>query len=261
MAASPDQIDRIRKLLRLASDPANPHEAALAAERAFALLQKYRLTIEDLDKAYGSGTENIYEFVLPAVETQSERYLFGAVTLGCSCQCATWATGAMILGTKYDAEFAGWLFFYLRDTLKRICDDEWTKRVAGLTDPLLGRHPALDEEGHEAEWRESFLLGAAVVIHDRLTEAKLAAARAASGVFSDGPPPTEGALMRVSTTLVKWEKTVADYLREQLGGEVKETQSEVTVNGDGFSAGRRAARGLGLNRPIDGSTPTRRTLR
>jgi hypothetical protein len=262
MAASPEQIDKIRKLLRLANDPSNPHEAALAAERAFELLQKHRLTLEDLDKAYGKGTENIFEFLMPAIETPSKRYLFGAVALGCSCQCATWGTGSMLIGTKYDAEFAGWLFLYLSDTLGRICDSEWTARVNGLTDPRLGRHPILDTPGHEEEWRESFLLGAAVVIHDRLVAAKLAAQHQARGTFAGDPLSAEGALVRVSTTLVKWEKTLADYMREELGATpAAKSDEERSVNGDAFMAGRRAARGVGLNRPIDGSAAPRHTLK
>lgn len=261
MAASPEQIDKIRKLLRLANDPANPHEAALAAERAFALLQKHRLTLDDLDKAYGSGTENIYECLLSeAVPDPAERYLLAAVSLGCSCQCVTWETGAMILGTRYDSEFASWLFLYLRDALRRICDVEWQKRVAGLTDLLLGRHPALDEPGHEAQWRESFVFGAAVVIHDRLTALKLAQESAARRQWDDPQHTPDTGLMCVSRTLARWEQTVANYLRDELGATPSKQTTDVTVNGDAFSAGRRAGRALGLNRPFDGSTP-RGTLR
>jgi len=55
MTASLDKvIDKISKLLAMANDTASPNEAMLAAKRARALMDKYDISVHDIEKTQGS---------------------------------------------------------------------------------------------------------------------------------------------------------------------------------------------------------------
>lgn len=161
MTSAPAALARVRKLLALATSP-NPHEAALAAMRAQALIEAHRL------QAWLDAAREVEEDPDPIVDARDEPLEVGRrlrtwkVVLACMLAEAndciaythTLASGRdqaiVLVGRGRDraavAELWGWL-------VKRI---EWLSATHGA--------------GRSRQWHEAFRIGVVDAIAERLRQ-------------------------------------------------------------------------------------------
>jgi len=166
--SAPAALDKVRKLLALATSP-NPHEAALAASRAQALIENHRLQAwMDADRAVEQDPD-------PIVDARDDPLAVGrrirrwktalAVVLGQANGCVAYTldrgkeSAIVLVGRGRDraavAELWGWL-------VQRI---EWLSATHGA--------------GKNKKWHEAFRLGVVDSVAERLAEG---AAQARSGL-------------------------------------------------------------------------------
>lgn len=157
---------RIRKVLALTSS-SEEHEAALAALRVQQLLAQYHLTLDEVQAS------ELGETTLSSSGPWQDT-LLRIVAQACGCVAVTLAyrAGNMIavLGTTLDRETAFDMYERLVLVLANRVEEAWQAHRAELTDPVLGVHPALTEEGAEAEWRDSYVAGALSRLHQRIAD-------------------------------------------------------------------------------------------
>lgn len=194
MPSPPAALARVRKLLALATSP-NPHEAALAAMRAQALIEAHRL------QAWLDAEREVEEDPDPIVDARDEPLELGRrlrkwkVVLACTlaeandCIAYTLTSGRdqaiVLVGRGRDraavAELWGWL-------VKRI---EWLSATHGA--------------GRSRQWHEAFRIGVVDAIAKRLREgsegARAELARAALVVVEPARAAHREALDRVAEGL------------------------------------------------------------
>lgn len=159
MSSPPAALARVRKLLALATSP-NPHEAALAAARAQALIEAHRL------QAWLDAERSVEEDPDPIVDARDEPLEVGrrlrtwkvvlAATLAEANGCIAYTQdrgrdeAIVLVGRGRDraavAELWGWL-------VKRI---EWMSATHGA--------------GRSRQWHEAFRIGVVDAVAERLRE-------------------------------------------------------------------------------------------
>lgn len=241
-------VEKIRKLLKLAADPSNPNEAALAAERAQELLFSHHLDIADVaEDTFGDVTEVNRPYIF-------EPWRKALAAILCTynfCRLLEWTGGMKFIGGKIDVEMVLYLYVYLSRSIHRLARESWEKRVADFTDPVLGRYPALDEPGAEEAWKDSFRIGVVEMIGVRLKrqrDAQDAVAR------FNARRSQEPGLVRATTALQAWDGRLASYVHEKYGPVTQAEESEVNVNLGAFTEGVRTGQRLPLSRGIGGGT-------
>ncbi len=139
---TPDQsvIDRVRKLLALASNNTNPNEAAAAAARAQELLFKHKLAMADVAAATGVDEPKVGEInfdVAGEFLLAWRSILLNVVSRHCMCRpilCpvieATTGRKAVrlkIIGLEDDANVALYLYMYLTAEIERLASSATVK--------------------------------------------------------------------------------------------------------------------------------------
>lgn len=249
MAETP-VIEKIRKLLKLAADPSNPHEAALAAERAQALLFRHHLDMADVTDPFS----DVIEVDRPYITEPWRKMLAAILCTYNFCRVLEWPGGMKFIGGKPDVETVLYLYVYLSRAIQRLSREAWERRVGDLTDPVLGRHPALDEEGAETSWKESFRIGAVEIIGVRLKnqrETQEALAR------YDARRSQEPGLVRATSALQAWGGLLTRYIHDTYGPVEQAPEAEVGINMDGFTKGVKTGKSLPLSRGLGRGTPPR----
>lgn len=248
--ADSDVYDKIRKLLALSRDTSSPVEAALAAERVQALLYKYKLDLADIE-----AVSQIVEVDRPFI-TEQWRQILAAVTARYNFVRVVAVTGAYFkfIGARQDVDVVLALYLFLSRTIARLAREGWRAHVDDLTDPILGRHPSLDEPGVEEAWRESFKMGAVEIIGSRLKKMREQQDRDAAFVAQAVVGPEKGALVRRVTALARAENDLDAYVTEKFGQLRPMENIGFNLRLDGFARGVLAGKQL----PIG---PEKRSLR
>lgn len=252
----PAVVAKIRKLLKLAADPANAHEAALAAERAQELLFRHHLDMADVT-AEADAFAELTEVDRPYIFLPWRKTLAALLCTYNFCTLLEWPGGTKFIGGPVEIETVLYLYAYLSRAIFKLSREAWDARVADFTDPILGRHPVLDEPDAltaEQVWKESFRIGAIEMIGIRLqrqreTQETLAryAARA----------PHEPGLVRATSALQAWDGLLARYVREKYGPVTEVENPEVGINIAGFTAGVQTGKSLPLSRGLQKGTSPR----
>ncbi len=194
MSDPPAALARVRKLLALATSP-NPHEAALAAARAQALIERHRL------EAWLEAEQREHDDPDPIVDARDEPLEVGrrlrtwkvvlasalAEVNGCLAYTATRGRdeAIVLVGRGRDraavAELWGWL-------VRRI---EWLSATHG--------------PGRSRQWHEAFRIGVVDAVAERLRQvgpqARASLDRAALVVVEPARAAHEDALRRVTEGL------------------------------------------------------------
>lgn len=160
---------RIRKVLALTAS-SNEHEAALAALRVQQLLAQWHLTLDEVQADAIGETRRTSDG--PWQDT-----LLRIVAKACGCTTVTLVprdgpTLVSLVGTTLDRETATAMYERIVIVLERRTREAWQAHVESLTDPELGVHPALKEEGAEAEWKGSFIAGALTTLLAQVADPK-----------------------------------------------------------------------------------------
>jgi len=165
-------MDRIRKLLSLSTSN-NPNEAATAAAQAAKLMADYEL--EEADLRVESGEANLDKIEQDVWYNDSKNgakwkgMILVGVVKGFGCYAyqskVRVSDGSIkstycVIGRSNNVRTANYMFQYLTKEIQDMCERAWLAlRAASEASMYHGKH-----------WKNSFLLGAAVVIQNRLIE-------------------------------------------------------------------------------------------
>lgn len=231
MTAPSEALARVRKLLALAGSP-NPHEAALAAARAQELIERHRLQAW-LDDATESADDPITTGIdEPLVVTRRVRTwkLVLADVLARANECVAYsfrdgdAAGIAIAGRASDRRIVETLWTWL---VARI---EWLSATAGADKPR--------------RWHESFRIGVAQTVAERLRASVDAVARELDGT----------ALVQVDPRRAAHRERLSAFVAERLP---TRPGRSITVDTAAWRRGRRAGEALQVEPPAD-TEPARR---
>lgn len=166
MNISDKVIEKIQKLLALAADPSNEHEAAAAAAKAQELLFEHNLTMAQV-----SGHKK-------------SKYVKGTVKIGTTAEMITWqrllfqticdinfcrsvsihgTLDEVIIGKKHNCDVVMCLYHYLNETIKKLGLNHARNEVhlyklrTGITKNIQ-------------QFRNDFCFGASVAVRQRLKE-------------------------------------------------------------------------------------------
>ncbi len=237
-------VEKIRKLLKLAADPSNPHEAALAAERAQELLFRHHLDMADVAEVDATG---VVEADRPLITEPWRKALAALIARYNFCRLLEWTGGMKFIGSPADVETVLYLYVYLSRTIARLARDAWDGRVISLTDTVLGRHPVLDEPGAEQSWKESFKIGAVEIIGVRLEEKRRMQETLAR---YDARRSNEPGLVRATNALQAWDGRLAAYIEKKYGPVTQVPEAEAEINMAGFTEGVKRGKSLPLSRGL-----------
>jgi hypothetical protein len=235
-------LQRIKKLLELAADPANEHEAASAAAHAQRLMFKYNIdqaALESIGKAdakkieresveagYTPGTGMDWRISLAAAIA---KYGFGQVIIHGT---GKW-TRFSFIGRKDDVEAMKATYTYLTVELARLLAEfskkAWADAKQEARDRLMSFHEweSIYSHRHPLRMKNSWLLGAAMGVSDALRDEQQANVKEAGDA---------------GTALVVIRGTeVADYIKEQYPSlNTRKSNSKQQVDWASIAAGRRA---------------------
>lgn len=169
-------LDLVRKLLRLADDPSNQYEAALAAERAHDLLTKHKLSMADVE-ARGEAVAEEYErdpfYVGSGYDRKWREHLIQCVTKYNYCT-VIYRSGkpghAWIIGKPSDVDVCEYLFDYLSRTIARLSGQTYIQ--ARLDNRYAVDHDADGVRVKPSLWKREFAWGCVYSISDRLKDAR-----------------------------------------------------------------------------------------
>lgn len=232
MSAPDNILERVRRLLALA-ESSNVHEAAAAAAKAQELMTKHRIEQAELE-----GEELVEDEPVLNEEAESfigrkpwrELLLSGlAQANGCETyivkQRRTGRITLRVLGPASDAGLVRYMQAYLTREVERLSD------VAAKAERERRRRDGGDTFGVRLAWHNSFKLGAAAELRQRLLEASTRAMNGASGT----------ALARIDKTD---ERVAAALAALNLGNRKHRARYR---HSDAFRAGREAGAGINLD--------------
>jgi hypothetical protein len=154
--------EKIKKLLALAANNANPNEAALAMERAQDLMVKYAIEEDALSsdplrvkeaintEAMGMGLQRIPHWEIRLLNAISRAFF-----------CRVWyrpGRDAFICGRETDRMALKATFEYLRAECKRMADHAWNR-------------VEVDAMVHGKRWKNGFYEGCVATVTMRMTDA------------------------------------------------------------------------------------------
>lgn len=235
-------IDKIKKLLALASS-ANEHEAALAAEKAQALLAEHNLTMSDVGDDE-SGTEIMLDSILESDSRPWRRSLAAATaklyfcsyfftfkkkyTLSRQCGYIRYDVHSFV-GAAHNVEVAKMMFKYLIDTIERLAID------GSKSYPMKER----------GAYQTSFRGACAGRVSHRLFEKWQAVTKKQGPQASGGLP----ALYDQTDALLK------AFMDQMFGDSLKTKKSDTKcTHAGGITDGIKAGNNVGLDGQIGGAT-------
>lgn len=213
-------IERIRKLLRL-SQSANPHEAALAAERVQQMLSEYNLTMDSIGcDAETASARRVDRKTRKALEKWAHALASRtAQVFDCKYYHSPDTGETSFVGVGADPEVCGWMYSYLYKTLLCLASEHMRSR-------------RLRSAKSKRAARNCFLFGAVDVISDRMFAQKKVAP-----VTSDALVPVKDALVRAA---------MPDSLK--IGAPIKPCESRP----QDWLAGMLSAEHIPLSTPVTG---------
>ncbi len=233
-------VERVRKLLALSTSQ-NPHEAALAAAKAQALLFRHNLSLAlveaDLEPGRGDRSAFINERFDSGGRMHWRRALLGAIARHNFCRGVSYSgtRDVGIVGEPHNVAVVKDLYAFL------------VREISRLADLGAAGNPDLDPEGVPA-WKRSFYLGAARTIARRLAEQRR---RDVADIAADP---------RSTALVVSKDRELEEAFRQHFpevppdprAGKRQGGGARKPRDSDGYRAGVRAAQRIPLNLVIAG---------
>ena len=224
-------LSKVKKMLALAGNTSNEHEATLAAAKAHEFLTMHNMCVEALSELTDEDVDIVEESIYDGTNLPSWRkwLVTGASrAFGCDVLITTrYVSGRrtrslQLVGTTGDVQVASATIGYLADTINRLAET-FTR-------------------GHGRRYANSFRLGATRRIVERLKE-RAEMNRAEAEAVSTGAGR--------ELVLVK-DANLADHMSQYR----RSALPTVTLNREGYERGVNAANNVGLdpqvgNRPSD----------
>ncbi|MEM1367446.1 MAG: DUF2786 domain-containing protein [Cyanobacteria bacterium P01_H01_bin.15] len=225
MSASPPVIQKIQKLLRLAScEAANENEAAAAAQKAQGLLLAHNLTLEAVwaENSKFFGENPIGEYCLERGHRRKVKWkaiLLAAIAKANGCYEFSRGPMLYVVGPETSVEVCALTYEYLASIIVRVAKAEPPDR----------------------SWRNAFRLGAARRLGERLVQQRYQWEQ-------DGLETVHQPALVVRSHYNQLEQAVADFLQYVYGErEFSLDRSPQYSNVSGYVAGRSAAETVNLN--------------
>lgn len=239
-------IDRVRKMLAVSKSD-NEHEAALAAQRAAAIMEEYHLTeaqlrVDDTSRA----AEPITSAGLP--EGNKKRVAWKeliaqgvAKSLGCHVYLSV---GNVLTAVGREGAVQAWAYTtrYLYNEVERLADEAWEREAF---DAQLAGHSI-------RKWKNSFRVGAAQSIMMRL--------------YDEKKPRPENVSEKALMIIERDDLEVQNEYQKITGNMGQASSIGYTSNRTGYKAGREAGNEIKLGggraalnegqRHIKGTTPS-----
>jgi hypothetical protein len=254
-------IDKIRKLLALAADATEPNEAALAAERAQALMIEHAIE-EEAVRAKGAApaepieTEILWDYRAPNLRPSKipewHVSLAGAMERSFLCRIYYNAGRSItMVGRRSAREAFSATYFYVQREIERLCDAGW-KRVREEELPP-GEFRALTAASSR-RWKTAFYSGAVSTVSSRLRDSmkKLEAGTPApAGVSSSGivlAPPVDAPPSPQTAIVLRGRREEVDaWLKEKV--KLRAGRSGTYHGGrDGYAQGKAAGHAVSLDK-------------
>lgn len=248
-----DIIDRIQKLLALATSP-NEHEAAQAAAKAQALLMQYNLSLEDVKSAERKA--NLIE--LEEIENHRRKVHWKgnlAVTIAKANFCQAWWTGGQITlaGKPHNRAIVKSLYDYLTSAIERLATEAvkvQKQNYQMYLDQIAGTGIAPFAQPNWRTWKSSFIVGCTSRLCDRIREQTKC-------MQTEGIPDANVTGLACRQAYEREFDEISRSLRECGISLHRVSGSRSRVTKDGYTAGQRAANSISLNRQVSPASNTR----
>ncbi len=252
----PEIIDRITKLLSLASSP-NEHEASAAMAKAQEILTEHNLRLEDIETSHKSpdipieqteilsGNRKVYwrGFIANAMPSTA-----GAAIANANFCKAWWMGGRMVIaGRSHNVAISLSLYDYLTKTVERLAAE-------GVKAEKQAWHTYLCQiEGTSIEpctrpnwrrWKSSFITGCCQRLLERIEEQT-------RKMNSEGIPDTKVTGLACRMAHEREQEAITLWRREQgITLTRRKATSKAKVTTDGYTAGQRAGDSISLERQL-----------
>lgn len=230
MSAKDSIIDKISKLLRLASEDggAGEHERSAAMARAQALMEKHRIEVAEVEATTGRDAEGVERFFVdvggdPSVKRHRwKSSLFHGIAESNDVKMyrATTEKKVALVGRPSDVQYVRSLYAWLLPQLES--EANAALHVAWTEDYL---QQYLNTGARRDAWRVEFLMGAVAIVAQRLREARAAAYRGGSDLVVARGAANERHLQELGVSLKKGRR---------------QTIKNAEAYGNGVEAGARA---------------------
>ena len=243
-----DIIDRITKLLALATSPYE-HEAAAAATKAQELLMEHNLRLEDVKTVHKSPDIPIEQI---AIGSSSRKvYWKGSIAnaIANANFCKMWWLGGrmIVAGRSHNVAIALSLYDYLTNTIERLAADgvkaekqAWRIYLSQIEG--TGIEPIA--EPNWRRWKASFITGCSKRLSERIDaqtkriNAEVIRYTAVTGLAC------RMAHEREQEAISQWRREQGINLTQRKSG------SKARVTRDGYTAGQRAGDSISLERQL-----------
>jgi hypothetical protein len=233
---SNDILAKIQALLNLADNNSSAAEAALAAGRAQALLEKYHLTMADVAAAQ---EETFQEDAEPLCDVRNgwQPILCDAVTKANQCYGFTSSSGYRIVGKPSNIAIVRYFYTYLEREILRLCK---AAVLRGQLDDIDGSTSGEPGIPSDATSRRAYCLGAAGEVG-----ARLRAEREATHARANASGQT-AAIVKLDGEAAALKRWAVERYNLRNRAPVRTTAH------DAYAAGRAAGRSISLNKGLEG---------
>lgn len=158
-------LAKIKKVLALTTSD-SVEESANAADKAQALLLKYRISMEEVEGFSLDKNEKVIETKLPGKAGYNKiawyNNLAHWVAKANLCRMITSGAGQLWIGKPTDIEVAQYLFSVIANDLERLCNIAWA--IESAKQASLPKYYRV----HGKTWKNNFYHGAVQTIRDRM---------------------------------------------------------------------------------------------
>lgn len=252
-----DIIDKIAKLLALATSP-NENEAAQAAAKAQELLMQHNLSLGDIKTDQSSAKIPIEQTVIDSSgkKIHWKGFLAQAIARANFCQMYWNTRGGqsrtMILGKSHNVAITKSIYVYLITAVERLATEGVKAEKRNYCDYLnqiAGRGIDAQPEPNWRTWKSSFITGCSRRLCDRLDEQKRSLERDGITTETGKGNSVSGlacrqAYEREAAAIQLWKRENNLQIRSS------SCRSKAQISRDGYNAGRQAGDSVGLNRQM-----------
>jgi hypothetical protein len=242
MTRDKDQVvKRVQALLRL-GESTNPHEAALAAQKAQELMLQHNIDFADLaDNELGPEEFGVDFYYIASLHVSSgaiaadinwKRLLLTAAAHSLLCEVIGYGRLVgkhAIVGQPSNVKVVKYLYEYLASEITRLADLAWTESDANISSGI----PDVDRQRY-LNWIVSFKLGAVQSVYMRLQEQYAKTTQASDTAYS------------IITGL---EAQREEAVRRHFG-ELPTEDPQVRAQASAFEAGQQAGQNIPINSAV-----------
>lgn len=241
-------IDRVNKLLSLASSP-NEHEASAAAAKAQEMLTEHNLRLEDIETSHKSPDIPIEQVTFGSNKRKIYWKVLIANALTKSNFCQMWWQGArmVVAGRRHNVAITVSLYDYLTKTVERLAAEAVKKEKKSwqiCLDQIEGTYGETLAEPNWRRWKASFITGCAKRLWERIEEQT-------QRMNSQGIPNTKVTGLACRMAHEREQEAISQWQQEQgITITRRKATSKARLTEDGYSAGQRAGDAISLERQL-----------